>query len=309
MVTRAEVGTVRSLAFAAALAAPVAAASAQSCSLSVRALASGSSSESYSDLQEARLVTGVPAVAVSASGSTGAAGCSAASQAFSSAAYGTLAVSGSGTGVNCFTSSSTIYADASAGFRDLLQVSHPSLPSGTRVPVRLRVAYAGTCSSIQPASPFCLGTVDVICGVTFGTIRVREQGTGIFEVVSNDVTVNSFITIEALFTRSAGASSASLQPLNGPATPVSCGHDALITVTIEPLIAGIVITACSGHNYTPPCLADFNADGTVDPDDLSDFIACYFTAPPCPQTDINSDGIIDPDDLADFIAAFFSGAC
>ncbi len=56
----------------------------------------------------------------------------------------------------------------------------------------------------------------------------------------------------------------------------------------------------------PACLADFNTDGTVDPDDLADFIACYFSAPPCPLADVSGDGAADPDDLSDFIALFFT---
>ncbi len=57
----------------------------------------------------------------------------------------------------------------------------------------------------------------------------------------------------------------------------------------------------------PACRADFNTDGNLDPDDLSDYIACFFSQPPCPQGDFNSDGNIDPDDLSDYIGAFFSG--
>jgi probable HAF family extracellular repeat protein len=55
------------------------------------------------------------------------------------------------------------------------------------------------------------------------------------------------------------------------------------------------------------CAADFNGDGTLDPDDLADFIACYFTEPPCPLADYSGDGTTDPDDLSDFIAAYFAG--
>ncbi len=58
----------------------------------------------------------------------------------------------------------------------------------------------------------------------------------------------------------------------------------------------------------PVCPADFNGDGTADPDDLADYIACYFT-PPCGQADFNGDGNTDPDDLSDYIAAYFGGGC
>jgi len=55
------------------------------------------------------------------------------------------------------------------------------------------------------------------------------------------------------------------------------------------------------------CPADFNGDGTADPDDLADYIGCFF-APACGEGDFNADGAVNPDDLADFIGAFFS-AC
>jgi len=61
--------------------------------------------------------------------------------------------------------------------------------------------------------------------------------------------------------------------------------------------------------YTPPtiCLADYNVDGVVDPDDLSDYIAEYFSPALESPADYNRDGTLDPDDLADFIASFFLG--
>ena len=59
------------------------------------------------------------------------------------------------------------------------------------------------------------------------------------------------------------------------------------------------------------CPADFNHDATVDPDDLADFVACYFqetdSSGTCPAADFNADSVTDPDDLADFIAAYFAG--
>ena len=58
---------------------------------------------------------------------------------------------------------------------------------------------------------------------------------------------------------------------------------------------------------TQPCRPDFNGDGTINPDDLADFIACFFTLPPCAAADFNSDAATDPDDLADFINAYFAG--
>ncbi len=53
------------------------------------------------------------------------------------------------------------------------------------------------------------------------------------------------------------------------------------------------------------CVLDINGDGNVDPDDLSDAIACFFDTS-C-VLDQNGDSSEDPDDLADYIAGYFSG--
>ena len=57
------------------------------------------------------------------------------------------------------------------------------------------------------------------------------------------------------------------------------------------------------------CRIDVNQDGSVDPDDLSDFITGYFSNPPDPLT--NWEGYYQqwpsPDDLASFITDFFAG--
>ena len=59
------------------------------------------------------------------------------------------------------------------------------------------------------------------------------------------------------------------------------------------------------------CPADFNLSGIVDPDDLLDFITCFFLevqfAGTCPNADFSVDGFVNPDDLSDFITAFFLG--
>ncbi len=59
----------------------------------------------------------------------------------------------------------------------------------------------------------------------------------------------------------------------------------------------------------PDCPADFNGDNSVDPDDLSDYIAAFFAVPADPAADFNGDSSIDPDDLSDYIAAFFGPPC
>ncbi len=74
---------------------------------------------------------------------------------------------------------------------------------------------------------------------------------------------------------------------------------------VDGLTTGTVIVPPGGDCAT--CAPDLNGDGNLDPDDLSDYIACYFTVPPCPQADVSGDGNVDPDDLADYIAAYFAG--
>jgi hypothetical protein len=59
---------------------------------------------------------------------------------------------------------------------------------------------------------------------------------------------------------------------------------------------------------TGGCGADVDGNGVVNPDDLADFIACYFSVPPCGVADFDLNGVVNPDDLADFIAVYF-GVC
>jgi hypothetical protein len=63
---------------------------------------------------------------------------------------------------------------------------------------------------------------------------------------------------------------------------------------------------CAGLGCPPSCPADWDLDGSLTPDDLSDYIAAYFGAE-SGNADYNGDGSIDPDDLSDFISAFFAG--
>jgi hypothetical protein len=62
----------------------------------------------------------------------------------------------------------------------------------------------------------------------------------------------------------------------------------------------------------PTCRADFNDDGFINPDDMADFVTCFFVnidSPGlCPQADFDGDGTVNPDDLAAFIEVFF-GSC
>jgi len=57
-------------------------------------------------------------------------------------------------------------------------------------------------------------------------------------------------------------------------------------------------------------IADFNEDGFTNPDDLSDYINCYFEIPACPgRRTLTRNGVVNPDDLSDYINEYFSTDC
>lgn len=97
---------------------------------------------------------------------------------------------------------------------------------------------------------------------------------------------------------------------NGPAwAPADAAFNGLID-EVAIYCASLAPATIADHTANfdiNPCLADFNADGGLDPDDLGDFINCYFALPPCPLADFNQDGSTDPDDLGDFINEYFAG--
>ncbi len=77
---------------------------------------------------------------------------------------------------------------------------------------------------------------------------------------------------------------------------------------LQPLY-NLIRDAAQAAIRSPFCPADFNTDGTVDPDDLSDYIGVYFAPGDDYRKDFNRDRATDPDDLADYVAAYFGGGC
>ncbi|MGQ0628817.1 MAG: EF-hand domain-containing protein, partial [Phycisphaerales bacterium] len=88
-------------------------------------------------------------------------------------------------------------------------------------------------------------------------------------------------------------------------TAGTASADALITFGF-PGILDMVHTAAEPLTVAP-CPTDFNRDGLVSPDDLDEFITCFFEIPRCPGLDFDGNGIISPDDLDDFMTAYFAG--
>ena len=86
------------------------------------------------------------------------------------------------------------------------------------------------------------------------------------------------------------------------------GHGSLGS-TVELAAADwLIARLLSDLPCNPPCPADLDCSGSLDPDDLADFITCFFAeAPACAAADFNRDARTDPDDLADYITAFFAG--
>ncbi len=87
-----------------------------------------------------------------------------------------------------------------------------------------------------------------------------------------------------------------------------------VIVIVSPTGRGVVsgesgpaVPGDGGGGGGDECVADFNASGIVDGDDLADAIACFSTVG-CTAMDIDGDGDVDPDDLTDFLGAYF-GAC
>ncbi len=83
---------------------------------------------------------------------------------------------------------------------------------------------------------------------------------------------------------------------------------------LSPTVSFYVIHLAGCSRPVPPgadcpgtCRADIDGSGTLDPDDLSTYIACYFEGggSGCPVADFDGNGHTDPDDLSDYIAAYF----
>ncbi len=137
------------------------------------------------------------------------------------------------------------------------------------------------------------GTVTAdTCGTTLNTVLSAYDSCGGTQVACNDNRNITGCTFQSIVTD----------------VPVAAGRPVYLRIaanTVSGIGAGNL-----NVTFTPVgCPADFNGDGALDPDDLSDAIACYFASPACPGMDFDGTNNIDPDDLADYIAAYFGGGC
>ena len=108
-----------------------------------------------------------------------------------------------------------------------------------------------------------------------------------------------------------GTMSATIFAANDSTVGVENAGGTAATQLDESLLASntaVVVVYSDGVSNCPSgCAADFNGDGTLDPDDLADYIGAFFSEPAPLTADFNGDGTVDPDDLADYIGAFFAG--
>jgi hypothetical protein len=91
--------------------------------------------------------------------------------------------------------------------------------------------------------------------------------------------------------------------------PVDMDNDGDMDLVFSDEIADVVIIMQNSGTPTPPCPADFNADGFLDFFDYDAYVEC-FEGSTCPQgqdADFNADGFTDFFDYDAFVLAFETG--
>lgn len=174
---------------------------------------------------------------------------------------------------------------------------------GYSIPLTLRVVTAATLNG----QPLDLG--ELLVPVTLaGELTLSGNGgtvTGTININENQVVPGP----------------TPLDPQTLSLAPV-CNGDVKALITLQStsvtFTGGSSITAVATPGLDP---LDYNRDGSINIDDISDFITAYFAntpgpggfAAPCPapntsgfQADINRDCLLNTDDLSDFITAYFS---
>ncbi len=276
--------------------------------------------QAYNQTQDSGNAPG-PTTAYASGGGSSGNGCGSQSDSRVDSQYGWASMSGSGTGVNCLTSDATIYVQGTgARTQDLLQISSTTLPAGTRVPIRIRVEMVGTCSSVQPGTPFCSMRTRLEFHPTFNATFVTLDEPGVSDQTVDTATVGGTVQLLTFHWSVAGASSPFVQTPNTPQVPVSCSVNTRARFIIESLDPRVTITACSGHNYAAgACPADVDdgtgsgiPDGGVTIDDLLYFLELFETGSIFADLDDGSatgtpDQGVTIDDLVYFLTRFQAG--
>ncbi len=293
-------------------------AQASNCTLSADAWVYGwSGASGYTNRQTIPATSGVPQITAAAAGASNL--CSAASSCSAVAEYGHAAIAGNGAGSNCSQGDATIYTYPNVRTRDVLVITSSTMPNGTRVPVRVQLTFSTACTSVHSALPYCGAYVDLDVGGDYGPLRFTHIGqTGVYEGITDMGIVGSYLSLDTYLTGHSGASALTFGPPIGPAESISCSVGAEMSFTIEPLIANVTLTSCSGHNYAPPVVCDsidFNGDSLFpDTADIDDFLTVFSggacSTGSCGDIDFNNDGLFpDTADIDSLLSVFSGGPC
>ncbi len=148
-----------------------------------------------------------------------------------------------------------------------------------------------------------------------GTIPSSSVGTASFDAIGlscNTLAMNA-APCSGTFNLAAAGTNTSGQVDLGSIYPGSPRTFSLRYYAQFPFAAGTswgtldVLATLSGTlgSSTPVCRADFNASGTLNVQDIFDFLAAWFTANP--SADFNHANGITVQDIFDFLAAWFTG--
>ncbi|MBL8758787.1 MAG: hypothetical protein JNK35_10195 [Phycisphaerae bacterium] len=178
---------------------------------------------------------------------------------------------------------------------------HLPIIADFRVPARVAAPESVTLPPVEPG------------GTSTASVAIAHAGDVARWTAAGLDTLRYTVSITGPFTTAPGPFA--IAPGGPPASHVVFMDSAeagpkvgTMVITSNDPEAPVVVVPLSGSVLPPPaCAPDFNGDGTLDPDDLADYIACYFGLSRCPAADFNHDGTTDPDDLSDFIAAYFAG--
>ncbi|MFN0011762.1 MAG: hypothetical protein ACKVS8_08990 [Phycisphaerales bacterium] len=103
-----------------------------------------------------------------------------------------------------------------------------------------------------------------------------------------------------------GASSAGLYEIEGTIGQIFATTSAVgtpVPYSSGPQVTVVAPGYWSGVDFF--CRSDFNGDGSLNPDDLGDYITIYFMGGDS-RIDWNGDGQSNPDDIGDFITVYYS---
>jgi hypothetical protein len=93
---------------------------------------------------------------------------------------------------------------------------------------------------------------------------------------------------------------------NGPVTALAAPPDGDLLAGGLFTVAGATVSAYfARYSFDSSCPADFNCSGSLDSQDIFDFLNAWFAR--SPLADFSSDGVVAIQDIFDFLNAWFVG--